>query len=909
MWMFLGIVVIAFIVVAPIALIMRSTKQAEEIKELKQKIEGIETSGFFKAQKETFYKTQNTETIIEHKEEKIEKNEKIETPFYEDETAPVSSIIENEKEETSVLVASIRKFIRGGNLWAAGGVILLTSAFAMLIAFLARRGFFTVEIGIALSALCGLLMIAAGWFFKKIRESRRIFFLLLQGGGIGILYLSVFASHKLTLYFPAHISLILMSLLMIPAIVLALFQNSQILALFGFLGGFAAPILLASGSGNHIFLFSYYTLLNTGILSICFYRLKKKASEWKMLNITAFFCSFIAFLAWTFLSYEKTLFVSAEIFSLVFLFMFTLLGIQSLKNSRINYFDIIVITLTPILSAVIQWKLVSHISHGYAIISILFSVFYITTVVIILRLRDTFKFDKKTTHSIMEGYLGLAVLLANMAIPLELSPEATSAIWSAEGAVILLIGLRLQNRKIQISAFVVHIASSIASRIRTGDSYEYFFRSPQFIGSKIIALSAMVMALLLHKNSKKTRLKTEILSPLLIIWAYIWWFTALFFASTRFRSWYPSFGNYFRNIDPSGLFLFLSSLSAVFAYGISRFFRSWFFRIGIIPSMFTAVVLLPRIFYDHSDILFAYNFFQEEYLWILPLFFAIEICLLFVSGKERLYSFSRKDIMAKIGFLKIHVVWIFIFILMSLVMVTSSARAFAVHHKITSSWTYCITILPSLVFLFAMAFLTKLISSIYRVHKKLLLYVLPLILSCVLGLYFIVTLFLPGDSKPLPYIPVLNPLELMQVFCIIIILFWVTQNHNVNSRKINFVVSDIAVFLWITGIIARSVHFYADISMNLVSRSSEFHLGIFIFWALYGILHIIAGNKIKSRPVWIAGTVLTIVDVAKLLLLDLADSGTVTRIVSFFIAGIVLLFIGWRAPLPPERIKNAELGK
>jgi len=43
------------------------------------------------------------------------------------------------------------------------------------------------------------------------------------------------------------------------------------------------------------------------------------------------------------------------------------------------------------------------------------------------------------------------------------------------------------------------------------------------------------------------------------------------------------------------------------------------------------------------------------------------------------------------------------------------------------------------------------------------------------------------------------------------------------------------------------------------------------------------------------------VDIAKLLVLDLANSGTVTRIVSFFIAGIVLLFIGWRSPLPPKR--------
>jgi uncharacterized membrane protein len=107
------------------------------------------------------------------------------------------------------------------------------------------------------------------------------------------------------------------------------------------------------------------------------------------------------------------------------------------------------------------------------------------------------------------------------------------------------------------------------------------------------------------------------------------------------------------------------------------------------------------------------------------------------------------------------------------------------------------------------------------------------------------------------------------------------------------------VFLWLTAILARSFHFYGHIPYSRLPVSAGFHLGLFIFLAFYGIAHIIAGRRMLLRRVWIAGAVFTAAAIGKLLLLDLAGTGAVTRIFSFFIAGLILLFIGWAAPLPP----------
>jgi uncharacterized membrane protein len=189
---------------------------------------------------------------------------------------------------------------------------------------------------------------------------------------------------------------------------------------------------------------------------------------------------------------------------------------------------------------------------------------------------------------------------------------------------------------------------------------------------------------------------------------------------------------------------------------------------------------------------------------------------------------------------------------------------------------------------------------------------LPLILCGILGLWFLVTLFWSGNPKPLPfYIPIINPLDLQQGFCIAGITLWFLQNRKTIAsiaKDKSFILGDLMVFLWITAIIGRSVHFYGkpdipNISTPVISSrilaSPSFHLGIFIFWGIYGIAHIILGHRLALRPLWIAGAILTVADIGKLLILDLAGTGAITRIISFFIAGLILLFIGWVAPLPP----------
>ncbi len=62
----------------------------------------------------------------------------------------------------------------------------------------------------------------------------------------------------------------------------------------------------------------------------------------------------------------------------------------------------------------------------------------------------------------------------------------------------------------------------------------------------------------------------------------------------------------------------------------------------------------------------------------------------------------------------------------------------------------------------------------------------------------------------------------------------------------------------------------------------------------------IFGARRQKRWVWMVGTGLMVIVVIKLFMIDLGNTGTVARIVSFLGVGALLLVVGYFAPAPPK---------
>jgi uncharacterized membrane protein len=86
-----------------------------------------------------------------------------------------------------------------------------------------------------------------------------------------------------------------------------------------------------------------------------------------------------------------------------------------------------------------------------------------------------------------------------------------------------------------------------------------------------------------------------------------------------------------------------------------------------------------------------------------------------------------------------------------------------------------------------------------------------------------------------------------------------------------------------------------------LSQSMLVQAGLSIVWALIALGLMIAGHLRGRRDFWLVGAVLLVVVVIKLFLVDRASGGSLERIISFIGVGVLMLIVGYFAPLPPRR--------
>ncbi|EHP43664.1 hypothetical protein OR16_08181 [Cupriavidus basilensis OR16] len=180
-------------------------------------------------------------------------------------------------------ISAARGWLLGGNSVVRVGILILFFGVAFLLKYASDNAMLPVEFRLAGVAAGAVVLLLAGW---RLRERRAGYALVLQGGGVGVLYLTVFAATKLYGLLPAAAAFPLMVAICVLAGGLAVLQNAPALAFTGSAGGFLAPVLISTGGGSHVMLFSYYALLNAGIFAIAWFR------AWRQLNLLGFAFTF-----------------------------------------------------------------------------------------------------------------------------------------------------------------------------------------------------------------------------------------------------------------------------------------------------------------------------------------------------------------------------------------------------------------------------------------------------------------------------------------------------------------------------------------------------------------------------------------------------------------------------------------
>ena len=78
-----------------------------------------------------------------------------------------------------------------------------------------------------------------------------------------------------------------------------------------------------------------------------------------------------------------------------------------------------------------------------------------------------------------------------------------------------------------------------------------------------------------------------------------------------------------------------------------------------------------------------------------------------------------------------------------------------------------------------------------------------------------------------------------------------------------------------------------------------------LLWTATALVLMLAAGRTKSRAWWMAGAALLGLVVLKLFLNDIGNSGT-ERVVSFIGVGVLLMVIGYVAPVPPSSRRESD---
>lgn len=182
-----------------------------------------------------------------------------------------------------------------------------------------------------------------------------------------------------------------------------------------------------------------------------------------------------------------------------------------------------------------------------------------------------------------------------------------------------------------------------------------------------------------------------------------------------------------------------------------------------------------------------------------------------------------------------------------------------------------------------------------------------------LAWFWIANAFSAGDAQPLPYIILINPLEIGLLLTLAGIYAWlqsepVEQYLPAGYLQGKNVIVALSLFAFITVMVMRLAHHWGGVpwEMQALLRSMLVQVGWSLVWTLAALAAMLFGHLRGRRELWLVGAALIGLVVIKLFFIELGDKGSVERIISFIGVGVLLLVIGYFAPLPPRQKEQLE---
>ncbi|WP_312343485.1 DUF2339 domain-containing protein [Chryseobacterium binzhouense] len=340
----------------------------------------------------------------------------------------------------------------------------------------------------AIGFVSGVVLMIAAHF---IRKKYTIFASIITGGGIAVLYFTTTIAFREYHLFLQNTAFIITCFITILSIVLSYRYHSETLIIFSLFGGFLAPLMISTGQSNYIFLFTYLTLLNAGMLIMVYLK------NWKSVGWIAFFFTAVYLYFWTANQPD----IKSIIFYIITYIIFYAFALQNyFKSKKLTVSDIamlIFINFSSIIGLVYLFN-----TLNYSPLSIFPLSFAVINFYFVFKEFKNIKPDRN--YSIFSG---IAISLFTIAIALEFKTHIITSVWAVEASLLLFIWRKTDHRIFKLFFYVL-FPMVIISQMITWTKYldqKIFIVvfNPVFLTSFVVIASCFFNLIMFKNNSPK----------------------------------------------------------------------------------------------------------------------------------------------------------------------------------------------------------------------------------------------------------------------------------------------------------------------------------------------------------------------------------------------------------------------
>lgn len=860
----LGCLFLVFaLVVAPVLAVIgfnRSTAARQEIARLRQRIEALEQRGVPESAPEPVRATAPvavTASVVEDAPAPVDPW-RPDTPAAVADPAPAQVPAAKQPSAFGGILTSLVRWFMQGNPLAKLGILLLFLGLSFLLRYTVEHSLFPLELRLVATALFAIVLLAVGW---RLRHRQRVYALILQGGATGVLYLTVFGAFRLWQMLPMTLAFALLVVICAASVGLAVLQKALSLAMLASLGGYLAPLLLSTGGGSFVALFSFYLLLSIGILAISIWQ------HWRELNLLGLLFTFGVGGLWGLNDYQPEDYWVCQLFlianTLIFGVLSVVLSLRAQEKGK-QIIDGVLLFAPPLIGFGMQYGMTRHWEYGPAMSALGYGAFYLALAFLALRRYPSIG------RPLVMAALAIGGGFATLAIPLALSARWTAIAWALEGLGILWLGVQQHQRRMSYSGTALLVLAFGSA----------LWAQTNGVTSLSLLLIFTILSLCWLAAARLWRTLFLPVSRVLLAGGLLFWLVALLGASRLVLT------------QELPILAGVLALTAASVWGWRQVAARLAWRELDASKWLLWPVMLLMVGYQlwHQQIVAAG---WSNLAWCVAL--PAALMLLRRDGDRLLPRIAMG--------LHLSLFWMILLALAAELYWFARSLPWGM-----AAWGSGVAMAAGGAVIIALSAAVRRRGWPFREWPALYACLAPIPVVVALLVLLVVTNFQDGVVYRQTWLPLVNPLEEGAAFALLgLVVFyravdryypaWLSQ-----ARPWPAVAMMAFGFWWLNGALMRALAWYGDVAWNMASLwdSRLIQTSFALFWMLSALVVMIHATRRASRQEWLCGAALLGVVMVKLMLVDSAGGGGLSRAVAFIGVAILVLIVGYFSPLPPK---------